>query len=115
MSSTDAGRKAELAAKVYLEMRGFKIIEQNYRRSRYEIAIIAKKNEVIYFVEVKYMRNDAQNSGLDVLTATKLRQMKFAAESWVHEYKWRGDWCLAAIEIAGLDFSVMSFVDEIVL
>ena len=60
MASVDAGRRAEKAAATYLEMRGYQIIERNWRRPRCEIDIVAKKGDVIYFVEVKYRRNDNQ-------------------------------------------------------
>jgi Holliday junction resolvase-like predicted endonuclease len=49
MNSTEIGRKAEAAARVYLEMRGFKIIEQNWRRPRAEIDIIAQKDGVVHY------------------------------------------------------------------
>lgn len=113
MNSTRTGQKAEEAAKVYLEMRGYKIVEQNYKRSRCEIDIIAQKDETVYFVEVKYRRNDNQGSGLEYVTGTKLRQMQFAAETWVEEYKWRGPYQLSAIEIAGRDFVVLSFIENV--
>lgn len=113
MNSTNTGHKAEESAKVYLELRGYKIIEQNYRRSRCEIDIIAQKNDVMYFVEVKYRRTDKQGSGLEYVTQTKLKQMQFAAETWVDEYKWHGDYQLSAIEIAGTDFVVLSFIENV--
>lgn len=113
MSSTATGHKAEQAAKVYLEMRGYAIMEQNYRRSRCEIDIVASKDNRIYFVEVKYRRHDYQGGGLEYITPTKLRQMRFAAESWVDEYKWHGPCQLAAVEIAGDDFVVMNFIEDV--
>jgi Holliday junction resolvase-like predicted endonuclease len=113
MNSTSTGRKAEEAAKVYLEMRGYKIVEQNYRRSRCEIDIAAQKADTMFFVEVKYRRNDNQGSGLEYVTSTKLRQMEFAAETWVDEYKWHGDYQLSAIEIAGPSFAVLSFIENV--
>lgn len=113
MSTTNTGRKAEQAAKVYLEMRGFKIVEQNFRRPRCEIDIIASKDEVMYFVEVKYRRNDHQGGGLEAITASKLKQMAFAAEIWVQEYKWAGAYQLAGIELAGPEYSVMGFIDNV--
>lgn len=112
MSSTQTGRQAEAAARVYLEMRGYSIIEQNFRRPRFEIDIIAQKDDTVYFVEVKYRRVDTAGSGFEAITASKLNQMKFAAEAWVEECKWTGPYQLAAIELAGNDFSVMSFVDN---
>jgi putative endonuclease len=113
MNSTRTGHRAEEAAKVYLEMRGYKIIEQNYRRSRCEIDIVAQKGDVMYFVEVKYRRTDDHGSGLEYVTQTKLRQMQFAADTWVDEYKWHGDCQLSAIEIAGADFVVLSFIENV--
>lgn len=112
MFISEAGRKAETAARVYLEMRGYKILEQNFRRPRCEIDIIARKEDIVYFVEVKYSRNDNQSSSPGVITASKLRQVHRAANIWVEETKWRGEHLLASIEIAGEAFSVMNFVDN---
>lgn len=113
MTSTDTGRKAEKAASVYLEMRGYEIIERNWRRPRCEIDIIAKKDGAIHFVEVKYRFNDDQGSGLEAITATKLKQMRRAAWTWVAENEYRGDYQLDAVETAGRDFTVLSFVENV--
>jgi putative endonuclease len=113
MQTTAIGRKAEQAAKVYLEMRGFEIIEQNWRRSSGEVDIIARKNNVVHFVEVKYRANDNQGTGLDAITPTKLRQMRRAAWSWVDEHKYKGEYVLSAIEIGGPDFAVLTFVEDV--
>lgn len=113
MASTDTGRKAEVAAKVYLEMRGYKIIEQNWRRPRCEIDIIARKDDVMHFVEVKYHLNDDQDTGLDTITSTRLKQLQRAAGVWVDEYKWSGEYVLSTVEIAGTKFSVMGFIENV--
>lgn len=112
MSSTRTGQQAENAASVYLEMRGYKIIERNFRRPRCEIDIVAQKGDTIYFVEVKYRKDYGQGGGLEAITPTKLRQMRFAAEIWVQETKWAGPYELSAIELAGPGFSVMSFIEN---
>jgi putative endonuclease len=113
MTTTNTGRKAESAAKVYLEMRGYEIVEQNWRRPRCEIDIIARKNGVIHFIEVKYRFNDEQGGGLEAITSTKLKQMQRASWVWVDEYKWRGEYVLSAVELAGADFAVISFVENV--
>ncbi|HMH31331.1 MAG TPA: YraN family protein [Methylomirabilota bacterium] len=112
-TTTETGRKAERAAVVYLEMRGYKILEQNWRRPRCEIDIIATKDDVVHFVEVKYRFKDDQGSGLDAITATKLKQMQRAAWTWVDESKWHGEYLLSAVEIAGKEFAVISFVENV--
>ena len=113
MNSTTTGRKAEVAARMYLEMRGYKILEQNFRRPRLEIDIVASKDDVIYFVEVKYRHNDDQGGGFEAITASKLKQMGYAANSWIEEYKWGGPYQLAAVELAGNDFTVVGFIDNV--
>ena len=113
MKSTETGRKAEAAARVYLEMRGFKVIEQNWRRPRSEVDIIAEKDGIIHFIEVKYRFKDDQGSGLDAITPTKLKQMRRAAWGWVEETKWHGEYVLSAVEIAGPNFTVLGFIENV--
>ena len=113
MQTTQIGQKAETAASVYLEMRGYRIVERNWRRPRCEIDIIAKKADTVYFVEVKHRFSDDQGGGLEAITASKLKQMHYAAENWVEETKWRGPVSLAAVETAGKDFAVISFIDNV--
>lgn len=113
MTTTQTGRKAEAAARAYLEMRGFTILEQNWRRPRCEIDIVARKNGVIHVIEVKYRFSDAQGSGLDAITPSKVKQMRRAAWSWVDEHKWRGEYVLSAVELAGPKFTVLSFVENV--
>ena len=112
-STTHIGRRAEAAAAMYLDMRGFSIIERNFRRPRCEIDIIASKDGIVYLVEVKYRKNDDQGGGLEAITATKLKQMAYAAEMWVAETKWHGPFQLAAIELTGPDFTVLGFIDNV--
>ncbi|MFO0781708.1 MAG: YraN family protein [Candidatus Saccharimonadales bacterium] len=111
-NTTLTGQKAEQAAATYLEMRGYKVLERNWRRPKCEIDIIAKKDNIIFFVEVKYRRDYEQGGGLEAITATKLKQMQYAAQMWVEETEWVGNYQLAAIEIAGKEFAVMSFIEN---
>jgi putative endonuclease len=114
MNTTESGRKAEQAARSYLEMRGFTIIELNYRRPRCEIDIVARKDNAVHLVEVKYRKNDDQGGGFEAITATKLRQMRYAAETWTVDNKWTGEVLLSAIEVAGREYSILSFVEGVI-
>jgi putative endonuclease len=113
MNTTQTGHKAEAAARVYLEMRGFEILEQNWRLPSYEIDIIARKDGVTHFIEVKYRLRDDQGSGFEAITASKLKQMRRAAWAWVDENKYRGEYVLSAIEMGGRDFTVLSFIENV--
>jgi len=53
-TSRQKGNLAEDKACGFLKARGFEILERNFYASRFgEVDIIAKKSDIIYFVEVK--------------------------------------------------------------
>jgi uncharacterized protein (TIGR00252 family) len=110
--STATGQQAEQAALEYLDQQGYKIIGQNWRTRWCEIDIVAEKDKRVHFVEVKYRASSSQGSGLDYITPRKLRQMRFAAEMWVQNHNWRGDYGLSALEVSGPTFQVTDFLPD---
>lgn len=99
MITTRIGQAAEVAVADFLISNGYKIVERNFRNRVCEIDIIAQKQRVIYFVEVKYRSSDKQGDGLEYITPKKLRQMHFAAEIWVQQHNWTGDYQLLAASV----------------
>ena len=99
MNTTKIGRQAEAQAATYLESLGYTIIEQNWRTRYCEIDIVARKAEIIYFVEVKHRSSIQQGSGFDYITSAKQRQMRFAADFWVATHNWTSTFELAAAEV----------------
>lgn len=55
----------------YLEKSGYKILERNYGNSYGEIDIIAKKDEVIVFVEIKFRSNNRYGDPLEAVNLHK--------------------------------------------
>jgi len=110
MSNHAAGHAAEIDAAEYLKGQGFKIRELNWKTRYCEIDIVAEKDKAIYFIEVKYRRNQKQGFGLDYITPKKLGQMRFAAEMWVSNHDWQREYQLAAI---GIDGQEITFLDEL--
>lgn len=107
------GHEAEKRAAVYLEHHGFEVVELNWKTRVCEVDVVAKKHNIMYFVEVKFRRNSNQGTGLEYITPKKLRQMSFAAEVWVQENDWNGAYELAAIELTGVAFTVTNFLPSI--
>lgn len=108
-----AGRKAEAAAAEYLVNLGYEIIELNWRTKMCEIDIVAKKDGVVYLVEVKYRKKTSKGDGLSAITPTKLRQMKFAARMWQHWRDFRGDIHLSVISMSGQPPQIDEFLENI--
>ena len=111
MQTTFIGRQAEQAAAEYLQSKGYRILNRNWRRRECEIDIVAQKAASVYLVEVKYRQSDGAGSGLEYITARKLRQMEYAARRWVAENGWNGEYVLAAVEVGGDDYHVSAFID----
>jgi len=110
MSNHSVGHEAEKHAAKYLEKQGYKILELNWRTAYCEIDIVVKKSAIVYLVEVKYRVSDAFGTGFDYITAKKYDQMKYAAEIWVNNNRWEGEYQLAAIELSGRDYKVNEFL-----
>lgn len=59
----------------YLKEKGYLILERNFRKSYGEIDIIALKNNVLVFVEVKSRTNTSYGTPFDAIATQKLRQI----------------------------------------
>ena len=101
MTSTQTGRYAEDQACRFLEGKGFKILDRNWRNRWCEIDIVSQKGQRIHFVEVKYRTSGAYGSGLDYITRRKARQMERAALNWVADHDWQSDYQLDVISVGG--------------
>lgn len=110
ITNYQSGHSAEVQAAEYLKSQGFKIHELNWKTKYCEIDIVAEKDKAVYFVEVKYRKNQNQGFGIDYITPKKLNQMRFAAEMWVSNHNWSGEYQLAAI---GIDGKEITFIDEL--
>lgn len=83
-TTREIGNASENLATDYLSKRGFGIVERNWKKTQCEIDIIAKKDNVLYFVEVKHRKTDHQGGGFAAITPKKLQQMKFASQVYLH-------------------------------
>lgn len=110
MNTSLAGQKAETAVIRYLENKRYQLLARNWRTRVCEIDLVMKKKKTVVFVEVKYRSQSLQGKGFDYITPQKLRQMRFAAETWVYQHDWKGEWLLAAAEVTGPDYEI-DFID----
>lgn len=99
MSTTEAGREAEALVAEYLERKKHKILSKNWRTRWCEIDVVSTCKQTVYFTEVKYRSSDYWGGGLEYITPKKLKQMRFAAEFWLHSNKWTGQSVLQACEV----------------
>ncbi len=111
MKTTAIGRSAEAAVAQHLARSGYKILAQNWKTIICEIDVVARKDDVIYFVEVKYRAGAEQGSGLEHITAKKLNQIKFAVRVWCQNNGWDGDCRILGAEVSGLNIEHIDLVE----
>ena len=107
MKTTETGRTAEAEVAKFLKAGKYSIVAQNWRTRTCEIDIIAKKDGVVYFVEVKYRSSNAQGDGFAYVTVRKQHQMRYAAEVWVQENDGDGDYRLMAAAVSEQGVSIL--------
>jgi Holliday junction resolvase-like predicted endonuclease len=75
---------------------------------------VAKRQDSIHFVEVKYRVTDLSGSGIEYITPKKLKQMQLASQHWVYENNWEGDYQLDVVAIDGeITLGNISFVQNV--
>lgn len=79
VTTKQIGDAGEQTAEAYLIEHGHTVLERNWRTRYCEIDIVSKKDDTLYFTEVKYRRSTLQGGGLGAITPQKLNQMELAA------------------------------------
>lgn len=77
------GRAGELLAIKYLEGKGYKILEENWRDKHKEIDIIALDKDHLVFVEVKTRRSIYYGSPVEAVDMKKQKCLVDAAEDYI--------------------------------
>ena len=111
MTTTAIGKRGEDLTRQWLLHNNFTIVERNWKTRWCEIDIIAEKQGIIYFVEVKFRKNSSFGDGFDYITAKKQQQMQFAAEFWLKQHNYGGECQLAAASIDGTTDAVEFLAD----
>ena len=92
------GKQSEDKAVDYLQELGFAIVERNYYASRLgEIDIIAKRGDVLHFVEVKSSRGSFEP--IYNITPAKLKKLINSANYYLKQKKLNFAWCIDALII----------------
>lgn len=84
---TEFGSFAEGLAEKFLRDRGYKILGRNYRKPWGEVDIIAEKEGIIVFVEVKASDSPAPK-GFEPekrVNDSKIRKIKLAAQTYIQQ------------------------------
>ncbi len=83
MNTRVVGAFKEDLAISYLEENGFEIIERNFKCKIGEIDVIAKKNNVIRFIEIKFRKSQMAGGAFYAISEKKLIKISKIANYYI--------------------------------
>ena len=99
------GDRGEQIVVDYLVESGHEIVARNYKTKLFEVDIISRKNEMLYFTEVKYRSGRDFGGALDFIDKKKQQKMHLAVEGFMATHPEYADFRpTLAVAAVGKDF-----------
>ena len=83
-SHNKLGIYGEELAKTWLTNNGYEVLHRNWRYSHWEVDIIASKNKVLHFIEVKTRSSKAFGNPEESVSDAKINNLVNAADQFLH-------------------------------
>jgi len=110
MNRVKVGKKYENKVAAYLREKGYTIFERNFRFHHKEVDIIAGKDDMLVFVEVKYRRDGTFGSGLDAVTARKRGNIQHAAVHYIDKKRLYD--CNVRFDVASIEQDKLLYIED---
>ena len=89
-SHNDRGKEGEQLAFKYFNELGYEILHKNWRYRHWEIDIIACKNNMLHFIEVKCRTSEKYGFPEESVTKKKIRNLIDASVEFLYRYpEWK--------------------------
>lgn len=86
MNKRQVGNEYETRTVRYMQNQGMEILERNYYCRQGEVDIIAREEEYLLFVEVKYRKDLQKGYPSEAVTPAKQRRIRQAARYYLYEH-----------------------------
>lgn len=80
----ETGAAGEELAVTYITSKGYSILHQNWRYKHWEVDIIATKDNILHFIEVKTRKTFSYGLPEERVTKKKMQNLFYAAEAYLH-------------------------------
>ena len=97
----EIGRIGEDIAEIFLKKKGFELLARNFWKPWGEIDVVARKKNVIHFIEVKTSQTSSGYRGEENVHEKKLQRLERTIYSYLSQYDLEDDeWQLDVIAVA---------------
>lgn len=83
MEKTSFGREGEELARRYLEKKGYRFLDGNFRTTHSEIDLIMNDGGTLVFIEVKSRQNRRYGEPVEAVNPAKQRHIRIGAKAYV--------------------------------
>ncbi len=110
----DLGRRGEALAKAHLEAVGYEILDENWTFGKAEVDLIAYKDRVIIFTEVKTRTGSGFGEPQDFVDDRKQRLLATAADEYIYLMNHQGEirFDIIAIQFARQNTYVLNHIED---
>src|SRR4051812_42152567 len=86
----DNGKLGEQLAVDYFLLHNYEILSKNWRYRHWEVDIIASKNDMLHFIEVKCRSSDQYGHPEEAVTIKKIKNLIDASEAFLYQFpEWK--------------------------
>lgn len=128
-NTSETGALGEKVATSYLVERGYKVLDRNFKLKWGELDIVAQKDEIVHFIEVKALSYKSKGALDYALTHEgwlpeeqvhrfKMGQIAKALHTWIVQKQYKGEW---QIDVMGVrmvpheTFATVNFIENVVM
>ena len=101
MNKREVGSCYEELAAVYLQKKGYRVLERNYRCRQGEVDLICTQGPCLVFVEVKYRTDGRMGGPLEAVDKRKQRRIRQAAAHYMYSHGFAED-CACRFDVVGI-------------
>jgi putative endonuclease len=80
------GRQGERVAERWLHSRGWRVLQRRYRSGHRDIDLIAQRDELVAFVEVKARSGDVFGDPVEAVNWKKRNELVRSASTWIDRH-----------------------------
>jgi putative endonuclease len=86
----ELGKKGESLAASWLRIHGYELLFQNWRHAHFELDLIARKEQILHFIEVKSRTSQKFGYPEESVSEKKMQNLLDAAEEFLYQYpQWK--------------------------
>jgi len=110
VNKVEIGRAGEINVADFLKSKGWKILQHNFRFHKKEVDIIARKGNLVIFVEVKVRSGNEFGRGFEAVNRFKRENIVNVARYYIEKYNLMD--CNVRFDVVSIEKGRMYYIQD---